>query len=79
VKENWYRLIPESVEMEKSKLAIEFAITKDGKVADIRLVASSGDVALDRPAWMSVTVESISATKQDSVKLKRHCPNHCTA
>jgi TonB family protein len=55
VKENWYRLIPESAEMKKGKLAIEFAITKDGRVADLRLVASSGDVALDRPAYGSIT------------------------
>jgi len=55
VRENWYHLIPESAEMKKGKLAIEFAITKDGQVADMRLVASSGDVALDRPAWGSIT------------------------
>jgi TonB family protein len=55
VRKNWYILIPESAEMKKGKLAIEFAITKDGQVADMRLVASSGDVALDRPAWGSIT------------------------
>ncbi|HTT19915.1 MAG TPA: TonB family protein [Candidatus Sulfotelmatobacter sp.] len=55
VRENWYHLIPESAEMKKGKLAIEFAITKDGQVADLRLVASSGDAALDRPAWGSIT------------------------
>lgn len=55
VRENWYHLIPESAEMKKGKLAIEFAITKDGQVADMRLVASSGDVALDRPAWGAIT------------------------
>jgi outer membrane biosynthesis protein TonB len=55
VREHWYLLIPESVEMKKGKLAIEFAITKDGNVADMRLVATSGDVALDRPAWGSIT------------------------
>ena len=58
VKENWYHLIPESAEMKKGKLAIEFAITKDGKVADMRLIASSGDVALDRPAWGSITASN---------------------
>jgi TonB family protein len=51
VRQNWYVLIPESAQMKKGKLAIEFAITKDGKVADMRLVATSGDVALDRAAW----------------------------
>ena len=55
VRVNWYHLIPESAEMKKGKLAIEFAITKDGKVADMRLVATSGDGALDRPAWGSIT------------------------
>ena len=54
VRENWYHLIPESAEMKKGKLAIEFAISKDGQVADMKLVASSGDVALDRPAWGSI-------------------------
>ena len=58
VRENWYHLIPESAEMKKGKLAIEFAITKDGQVADMRLVASSGDVALDRPAWGSITASN---------------------
>src|SRR5258707_12652508 len=48
VKENWYRLIPESAVMKKGKLAIEFAITKDGKVVGMKLIDTSGDVALDR-------------------------------
>jgi TonB family protein len=58
VRENWYHLIPESAEMKKGKLAIEFKITKEGKVAEMRLVASSGDVALDRPAWGSITASN---------------------
>jgi len=55
VKENWCLLIPESASTKKGKLAIEFAITKDGKLSNMRLVASSGDVALDRPAWGAIT------------------------
>jgi TonB family protein len=58
VQENWYHLIPVSAEMRKGKLAIEFAITKNGQVADMRLVASSGDVLLDRPAWGAITGSS---------------------
>jgi TonB family protein len=58
VRENWYHLIPESAEMKKGKLMIEFAITKEGQVADMKLVASSGDVALDRPAWGSITASN---------------------
>jgi TonB family protein len=54
VRENWYHLIPQQASTKKGKLAIEFAITKDGRVADMRLVASSGDAALDRPAWDSI-------------------------
>jgi len=58
VRENWYHLIPESAEMKKGKLGIEFAITKNGQVADMRLVASSGDVALDSPAWGAITASN---------------------
>jgi TonB family protein len=55
VRENWHRVIPESAEMEKGKVAIEFAITKDGKVADMRLVATSNNVRLDRAAWAGIS------------------------
>ena len=55
VRDNWYRLIPESATTKKGKLAIEFAITKDGKLADMRLVATSGDTQLDRAAWGGIT------------------------
>jgi TonB family protein len=58
VKENWYRLIPESAVMKKGKLAIEFAITKDGKVAGMKLTDSSGDVSLDRAAWGGITASN---------------------
>ena len=43
VRNNWFHLIPESAERKKGKLAIEFAIIKDGQVAGMKLVASSGD------------------------------------
>src|SRR6266568_2398556 len=58
VRENWYRAIPESAEMKKGKLQIEFAITKDGKVADMRLTMSSSDVALDRAAWAGISASN---------------------
>ena len=58
MRENWYRAIPESAEMKKGKLMIEFAITKDGKVADMRLVATSNDVALDRAAWAGISASN---------------------
>lgn len=55
VRRNWYLLIPESAQMKKGKLAIEFAITKDGQVAGMKLAATSGDTALDRAAWGGIT------------------------
>jgi len=54
VRQNWYNAIPESAEMKHGNLIIEFAITKDGKVAGMKLVASSGDVPLDRAAWAGI-------------------------
>jgi TonB family protein len=54
VRENWYRLIPQSAEKKKGKLAIEFAITKDGHVSGMKLAEPSGDTSLDRPAWASI-------------------------
>jgi TonB family protein len=54
VKMNWYSAIPESAQMKHGNLIIEFAITKDGKVAGMKLVATSGDVPLDRAAWAGI-------------------------
>lgn len=55
VRENWYRLIPESAEMKKGKLALEFAIMKDGSVRGLTVTQGSGDITLDRPAYGSIT------------------------
>jgi outer membrane biosynthesis protein TonB len=55
VRASWYELIPESAEMKKGKLAIEFAIMKDGSVRGLSVTQSSGDVTLDRPAYGSIT------------------------
>ena len=58
VRENWYRIIPESARaplMKKGKVSIEFAILKDGQVAGLQIVGSSGDVALDRAAYGGIT------------------------
>ncbi len=55
VKQNWYNAIPESAQMKHGNLVIEFAITKDGKVAGMKLVSGSGDVPLDRAAWAGIT------------------------
>lgn len=78
VKQNWYAVIPESAMpplLKKGKLSIEFAITKDGQIAGLRYVTSSGDVALDRAAYGGITAsnpfpplppEFIAAAKRES-------------
>ena len=58
IKTHWYQLVPESAlppMMKKGKLAIQFAIQKDGSVAGMQMVATSSDVALDRAAWGGIT------------------------
>jgi TonB family protein len=58
VRENWYNVIPEIARppiMKQGKLAIEFAVLKDGRVAGMKMVATSGDVGLDRAAWSGIT------------------------
>src|SRR5581483_4462683 len=55
VKENWYLAIPDGIRDRKGKLAIEFAIMKDGKVSGMRLLAPSGNVTMDRAAWSGIT------------------------
>ncbi|MGA9798136.1 MAG: TonB family protein, partial [Terriglobales bacterium] len=58
VRENWYRIIPESARaplMKKGKVSIEFAILKNGQVAGLQIVSTSGDVALDRAAYGGIT------------------------
>jgi len=56
VRENWYRSIPVSAQWKHANLIIEFAITKDGKVAGLRIVAPSGDIPLDRAAYAGITL-----------------------
>jgi len=58
VRKNWYRLIPQSDRMKKGKLAIEFAITKDGHLAEIKLVETSHDTILDRAAWGGIAASN---------------------
>lgn len=47
VRGNWYAHIPEEASAKKGRLAIEFAVLKDGKLASMKLVATSGDVSLE--------------------------------
>jgi TonB family protein len=61
VRQNWYHLMPESVGppiFKQGKLAIEFVILKNGNTANMVVHTSSGDVALDRAAWGSITAST---------------------
>jgi TonB family protein len=61
VKANWYNIMPPSVYppiRKQGKLAIEFSILKNGTVTGMTLRTPSGDVALDRAAWGSVTASN---------------------
>jgi TonB family protein len=58
VQTHWDPLIPESAMppvMKKGVVVIQFSITKDGEVKGMKLISSSGDVALDRAAWGAIT------------------------
>jgi TonB family protein len=55
VRHYWYPLVPASAQMKHGNVVIEFAIMKDGSVQGPRIVMSSNDVALDRPAYASIT------------------------
>jgi TonB family protein len=61
VRMNWYNIIPEIARPPLSKrgmVSIEFLITKDGKVAGMKLHGPSGDTSLDRAAWGGITASS---------------------
>jgi len=61
IKRNWYSHLPASAKaptLRKGIVVIEFAILKDGSVSEMRLVNSSGDVALDRGAWAGVATST---------------------
>jgi TonB family protein len=61
VRVNWYNQIPESARapiMKKGKVTIEFAILKNGTIAGMKLVSTSGDTALDRGAWGGITLSN---------------------
>lgn len=61
VRQNWYNLMPPSVYppiRKQGKLALEFVILKDGKVSGMAVRTPSGDIALDRAAWGSITAST---------------------
>ncbi|MGA3054518.1 MAG: TonB family protein [Candidatus Korobacteraceae bacterium] len=61
VRRNWYTIIPEAARAplrKRGKVAIEFAILPDGRVAGMKLTGESGDVSLDRAAWGGITASN---------------------
>jgi len=58
IQPRWYHQIPESALTKKGEVIIEFSIMKDGGVANMRFVETSGDVSLDRAAWGGVSEAS---------------------
>ena len=61
VRRNWYNLIPEEARsplFKQGKLAIQFVIDKNGSVEGMKLIAPSGDIALDRAAWGGITASN---------------------
>jgi outer membrane biosynthesis protein TonB len=63
INRNWQTIIPEAAMpplMKRGKVVVEFAITKDGKIAGMRIPngGQSGDVSLDRAAWGGITASN---------------------
>jgi TonB family protein len=58
VRQNWCKFIPDSAKSKKGKLAIAFSVLKDGQLTNMKLVASSGDMSLDRAAWIGITASN---------------------
>jgi TonB family protein len=68
--------------MKPGRVDIEFAIAHDGKLQDIRLFRSSGDMSLDRAAWGGITATSPfpalpDAYKGDHLALRIHFLYNC--
>jgi outer membrane biosynthesis protein TonB len=55
IRNHWINLIPEGAQAKKGKVAIQFAILKDGRITAMQSVLPSGDIVLDRAAWGGIT------------------------
>lgn len=61
VRTNWYAVIPQAAHppvREKGVVAVTFRIQKDGSIARMNFVCQSGDVALDRAAYLTISKSS---------------------
>lgn len=61
IRRNWYAVIPAGARPPlntKGCVTIEFAVERDGRLAGMKLVQSSGDATLERAAWAGITTSS---------------------
>jgi TonB family protein len=61
VKQHWYAIIPRAAmppQLKRGKVVIEFTILKNGQIAGVHYVSSSGDVALDRAAYEGISTSN---------------------
>jgi TonB family protein len=80
VQTHWGMLIPEVALPPINKsgtVVIEFLIGRDGQVTGMKLVKSSGDVALDRAAWHGIT-DALPLPKLPSEFKGDHLSLRCT-
>lgn len=78
-KEHWIKVLPQSARLPLAKqgiVTIEFVLPADGRPANMTLLRSSGDVALDRAAWAAITGSSYApfpaGVSMPQVKLRVH-------
>jgi TonB family protein len=59
VRRNWYAVIPESAKLgRRGKVAIQFAISRDGSVPKLVIATPSGTQALDRAAVAGISASN---------------------
>jgi TonB family protein len=61
VKTKWFAEVPEIArppQNKKGMVAIEFVITKNGRIGGMKLSGPSGDISLDRAAWGGITASN---------------------
>jgi TonB family protein len=59
VKRNWFAILPESVRMgRRGRVAIQFSISREGKVPKLVIASGSGTEALDRAAIAAISASN---------------------
>jgi TonB family protein len=59
VKRNWFAILPESVKLGlRGKVAIQFSVTRDGRVPKLVIATASGSEALDRAAVSAISASN---------------------